>query len=303
MLYKARRALAYWRYDRAVAAVLETPPLRIVDSPLRIVSMVAVPRDLRMYLVAIKSLYARIGHGRMVVLPDRPLSQRWRDLIRRHVDDAVTFLSLDRVEVGPCQRGGAWERLLTCLDLSVDHYVVQMDCDTLALGELPEVCDSIAANRAFALREGVPLQTLAEAAAWAKRHVPNPSHIVDIAQHAFAEHPERERLRYIRASAGFAGFARGGFERRRIEEFHATMERIVGVERWRAWGTEQVASNFAVANSPDPVLLPHPDYCNVVPTTDLTNVCFGHFIGSSRFDRGRFAEAGIAALRASGLIA
>lgn len=291
MLYSLRQKLNYWRFDRAIAAVFDTPPLRIVDSPLRIVSMVAVERDLPMYLLAAKVLYRRIGHGRLVVLPDGPLPESWKARLQRHFDGAVEFLPVAGIPVGRCQRGGTWERLLACLDLSERHYVVQMDADTLALGDIPEVRAAIAANRAFTLAEGIPIQTLGEAAAW-MANVPSPRHVIDIAQLGFARHPDRERLRYIRGSSGFTGFAQGAITRSLVEEFHVVMEELVGVKRWREWGTEQVASNFAVANSPDPLLLPYPDYCTVTAATDLSRVRFGHFIGSYRFYRQRFARAG-----------
>lgn len=292
MFFRLRRSLNYWRFNRMIAAVHETPPLRIVDSPLRILSMVAVDRDLPMYLLAAKVLYRRIGHGRFVVMPDRELPAVWRDRLRHHLGDAIDFIRLEDVSTGACQRGGTWERLLTCLDWSEQHYVVQMDADTLATGEIPEVCEAIAANRAFALAEGVPLQSFDEAVAWIKAKVPSPSHIIDAAQLAFADYPDREGLRYLRGSSGFAGFARGGATRTLAERFHVEMETLLGPARWHEWGSEQVASNFVVANSPDPVALPHPEYANVGARTDMKRLRFGHFIGTYRFEGQRFAREG-----------
>lgn len=282
MLYRMRRRLDYWRYDRLVAAIEETPPLTIVDSPLRIVSMVS-KADVRMVLVAAKVLYRRLGEGRFVLIIDRDLPLRDRDRLRRHLGDALEFLILEDLPVGRCQRGGTWERLIACLDLSREHYVLQMDCDTLALGDILEVREAIRANRAFTLAEPLPLQTLAEAAEWVERHIRPQTHIIDVAQAAFARYPGAECLRYIRGSSGFTGFARGGFARSEIESFHARMEDLVGPARWREWGTEQVASNFAIANSPSPLPLPNPAYCNITPAVDLARVRFGHFIGSYRF--------------------
>ncbi|MDW8443011.1 MAG: hypothetical protein RML45_00860 [Acetobacteraceae bacterium] len=164
-----------------------------------------------------------------------------------------------------------------------EHYVVQMDCDTLALGELPEVHEAIRANRAFTLSESLPLQTMAEAAAWVQQSIRPQTHIIDVAQAAFDRYPGADRLLYIRGSSSFTGFARGGFNRGEIETFHQRMEELVGPKRWREWGTEQVASNFAVANSPNPILLPFPDYANVTPAIDLARVRFGHFFGTYRF--------------------
>ena len=297
MFYRARRAWNYWRYDRIVSGIFETAPVVIKDSDLRIVSMVA-ERDIPMYLVAAKVLYWRIRHGRFVLIVDRALPRGQRDLLRRHLGDAVDFIVLEDIEVGRCQRGGTWERVLTCVDLSADHYVLQMDADTLALGEIPEVLDAIETNRACTVNDGIPTQGLAEAAAWMDGQRPS-MHIIDATQRAFAQHPRRDELRYLRGTSGFAGFAKGGVSRPFAEQFHVDMEAILGRERWREWGTEQVASNFLVANSPDPVLLPYPAYCSVGPRTDWRVLRFGHFIGTYRFDGQRFAREGARLISAS----
>jgi hypothetical protein len=296
MLYRLRQRYNYWQFERIIAAVHDTPPVQVVDSDLRILSMIA-ERDIAMYLMAAKVLYRRVGHGRFVLIIDRDLPQPRRDALSRHLGGAVEFVILEDIPVGRCQRGGTWERLLTCLDWSERHYVVQMDADTLAIGDIPEARDAIAANRAFTLAEGIPLQSFDEAVAWMEANVPSPTHIIDATQYAFARHPDRARLNYIRGSSGFAGFAKGGVTRALAEDFHVRMEEILGRARWREWGTEQVASNFVVANSPDPVVLPHPDYATIGPEADMSRVRFGHFIGSYRFERQRFARAGAALIR------
>ncbi|MDR7510926.1 MAG: hypothetical protein QN147_02740 [Armatimonadota bacterium] len=296
MFYKLRQRYNYWRFEQIISAIHETPPLRVVDSNLRILSMIA-ERDIPMYLMAAKVLYRRLGHGRFVCIIDRDLPQARRDELSRHLGGGLEFVILEDIPVGRCQRGGTWERLLSCLDWSERHYVVQMDADTLAMGDIPEARDAIAANRAFTLAESIPLQTFDEAVAWMKANVPSPTHIIDTSQLAFERHPDRARLKYVRASSGFAGFAQGAVTRALAEDFHVQMEALVGKARWREWGTEQVASNFVVANSPDPVVLPYPDYATVGPRTDMTQVRFGHFIGSYRFSGQRFAHAGAALIR------
>lgn len=296
MLYRLRRRFNYWNFDRIVGGVFDTPPLRITDSNLRILSMVA-ERDLGMYLMAAKILYRRIGHGRFVAIIDRDLPQQRRDTLRRHLGDAVEFVILEDIPVGRCQRGGTWERLLSCIDWSEKHYVIQMDSDTLALQAVPEVVAAVAANRAFTIAEGIPLQTLAEAAAWMDEKKNTNDHITNATQRAFAQHPLKDTLKYIRGSSGFAGFAHGGVTRALAEDFHVAMEGILGAKRWREWGTEQVASNFVVANSPDPIVLEWPAYSTVPPGADMSVVKLGHFIGSSRFVEQRLARAGAALIR------
>ena len=59
------------------------------------------------------------------------------------------------------------------------------------------------------------------------------------------------------------------------------MEAILGTS-WCDWGSEQVASNYAIANSPDPVVLPLPTYSGFGPSElgywDKIS-CF-HFVGT-----------------------
>lgn len=65
-------------------------------------------------------------------------------------------------------------------------------------------------------------------------------------------------------------------------------------ERWYEWGTEQCASNFAVANSPDAVVLPFPAYASFGPEAIARagQTKFFHFIGTFRFHAGFFAQEG-----------
>jgi len=295
LFYRTRRALNYYFFNRIVDVVHQTKPIDVKDSNLLILSMIS-DRDIPMYLMSVKILYHRIGHGRFAVIIDRALPEARRDLLRHHLGGAVEFIILEDIDPGRCQRGGTWERLLTCIDRSATHYVVQVDADTLALDEIPEACEAIAANRAFTLADGVPLQTLEEAGQWAMRHH-STDHIVDATERAFTRHPHRTELKYIRGSSGFAGFAQGAVTRALAEDFHVEMEELLGHARWREWGTEQVASNFVVANSADPLALPWPAYATIGAETALHRSRFGHFIGSERFVGQRFARMGVRLLR------
>jgi hypothetical protein len=298
MFYRLKRALQYTQFNAAIRSVLQTAPLPIVESNLRIVSMLC-ERDVLMYLLAAKTFYGRIGHGRFIVIPDWPMPESTKETLLHHLGGAVGFVPLATIDTGRCQRGGCWERLLTCLDYTGQHYVIQLDSDTLTIGDIPEVRDAVAANRAFTLAARVTLQSFEEAAA--SRRAPRPDdHVIDVAQRAFARHPRRSALNYVRGSAAFAGFPMGGADRAAAEQFHAEMEELVGA-RWREWGSEQVASNVIIANAPDPLVLPWPDYASIGPETPFERVRFGHFLGSDRFTGQRFARSGaalIAAMRA-----
>ena len=59
--------------------------------------------------------------------------------------------------------------------------------------------------------------------------------------------------------------------------------------RWREWGTEQCASNFAIANSPGSLVLPFPKYANFPQGTVHDEGTFLHFFGTHRFKLGYYA--------------
>ena len=285
MFYRLRRTLKTTRFDRQIAGILQTDPLPVKDAPWCIVSMVA-GRDVPMYLVAMKSFYRRLGRGKIVAIIDRDLKQPLRELLVKHLP-GIEFVVLEDISPEPCQRGGTWERLVYCIDRSEREYTIQLDSDTLTVGDLDEVKDCIVRNRAFTMSDGFTRMTLREAANMGEA---TPSNYIGIAtEKAFAGYEGAEGLYYIRGSSGFAGFAKGGFTRAAITTFHQKMEKLVGERRWREWGTEQSGSNFAIANSPDPIVLPYPEYASFDHHVPRPKVKLFHFIGAFRFDDGYFA--------------
>jgi hypothetical protein len=178
---------------------------------------------------------------------------------------------------------------LTCIDLSKDDYVMQIDSDIVATGPLPEVGDAIAAGAPFTIGtlDGQRLVSFEEAAAFAAR-VPH-EHIQLAVERAFADVPGKENLRYIRGCAAFTGFARGGISRSFVEDFSQTMQARLG-QRWREWGTEQVASNVAIANSPHAQVLPVTRYKNYFPPMDIDSAAVMHFLGTNRFSGGHYTR-------------
>lgn len=287
MFYRLRRARKVKRFDHAIAGILSTKPLKLVDAPWSIVSMVA-NRDVPMYLTAIKSFYPKIGSGKIVAIIDRDMPERLRDTLSAHLI-GIDFAILEDIPTDPCQRGGTWERLLYCLDRSQTEYTIQLDSDTLAVGaDLAEVVACLQTNRAFTMSDGFERVALHEAAELAQA---TPSNYIGIVSEAlFDRYPGAENLHYIRGSSGFAGFARGGFNREAISAFHQEMEKLVGKVRWREWGTEQCGSNFAIANSPEPLVLPYPEYASFNEHALRSKAKLFHFIGAYRFNEGYFAR-------------
>jgi hypothetical protein len=65
--------------------------------------------------------------------------------------------------------------------------------------------------------------------------------------------------------------------------------------RWSEWGTEQVASNYLVANATGTRLLPMPKYS--APGSSLADHAFLHFIGPTRLINRNYEKAVKQAIR------
>jgi hypothetical protein len=290
MLHRLRNSMKKKRFYSQTKNILDTPPIRLVKAKLAIISMVS-NADVQMYLLSMKSFYARIGRGRIIVIIDRDMPQSSRDILSRHFV-GIEFAILEDIVTGACQRGGTWERLVFLLNHAQDEYAIQVDCDTLAFGgDLDEVLDCVASNRAFTLSAGgQPIRTMKEYAANARTL--QAKYVGIRVEQAFDQYPGSDSVKYVRGSSGFAGFAAGGFSISQIETFHEEMRRRMGDDEWRIWGTEQNGSNFAVANSPDAVVLPYPKYANFNPDLQPGPHAFFHFFGTHRYDGNVFADKG-----------
>jgi len=289
MLHRWRTRLKKDRFYRLTQDILNTPPMPVVDAPWNIMSMVS-NSDVQMYLLSLKSFYVRIGKGKITAIIDRDMPSQSRSLLEHHFP-GIGFLILEDIDTGPCQRGGTWERILHVVEHSSKEYTIQVDCDTLAFGhDLSEVLACIESNTAFTLGSmGFQIVSLPEAAELARQ---SDSNFVGLAaERLFDRYPDAAKWKYVRASSGFAGFAKNGIARKVIEDFHVNMERLLG-SRWTEWGTEQCASNFAVANSPNAVVLHRPKYGNFSPGLPNQKASFLHFYGTHRYEQDFFANRG-----------
>lgn len=280
MFYKLRKRLRQERFNLQIRDVLRTPPMPVVDAPWTVVSMVG-NAEVAMYVLAIKSLYPKLGGGKLLAIVDRDMPRASRDTLAAHLP-GIALTDLEDIDPSPCQRGGTWERLVHLVRLSEAEYVVQVDADTLALDrDLDEVVECIRTNTSFAYADNHwSVKSLREAAADAEAF---PSDYVGIAlERSFAGWPDADRLQYVRASSGFAGYARGGASMALLEEFHAQMKRALG-PRWREWGTEQSGSNFVVANAQRRLILPFPAYATFTQPEHAGPAKFRHYIGTHRY--------------------
>lgn len=294
------------RHRRVCAAVFGTPPIVPRNDGLVLFSMIGgavlVP-----YLVAIKSLHARLRRGRVMLMDDGTLSPRDRDVLAHHLGDPV-ILPIGAVNVGPCQRGGTWERLLTILDLRADDYVIQLDSDTVTVGDIPEVLAAIDANRSFTiLGEADEDPRVLPFRDFSARRWPDGPPAFDIATSHVQGATEASMFdldvpgvttpRYVRGCSGFAGFARGDAGRATAEAFSTAATAKLGPAKWSDWGSEQVTSNFVIANEPDPLLLPYDRYLNYWNEAPPADARFVHFIGTFRHANGAYARASRAAIQ------
>lgn len=272
-------------FQREVRKVFATRPISVRPSGLAFVSMVGND-DIAMYLLALKSAYRRIGAGHVAALVSRTMPGKDVDTIREHVS-GIEIVIREDVDTGVCQKGGCWERIAYIVARAQDAYVVQLDADTLTFGpDMQEVLDCVRDNVGFALSGSAVkyVHSMQQAAVHANESAYG-GYIGVVAERAFAGYPDNARLRYIRGSAAFSGFAKGQMPQARLMEFHERMAALVG-PRWTEWGTEQCASNFMVANADRAIVLPHPKYANFWPGVDRDAASFLHFVGSYRYQDG-----------------
>ena len=76
--------------------------------------------------------------------------------------------------------------------------------------------------------------------------------------------------------------------RAKLLAFSAQMQALVG-ERWKTWGTEQVTSNYLVANAHGVKILPYAKY--TTPNFSTGETAFLHFIGYTRFVNTQYERA------------
>jgi hypothetical protein len=294
MFYRLKDKFRRFRFMMETSGILNTPALVTQpDSGLALLTQLQ-HKDVRMALIAFKSFAIKLPVGAVYILSDGSLTTDDFDLLRRHIP-SVTFLKLEDHQSRHCPKGGCWERLLSITHLVKDHFVIQLDSDTLTLGDIPEIAECVKANRSFVIGtwDNQELETMAsrqsEAAVHLRKSIKTP-HIQLAAEANFNKLKRYNELQYVRGCAGFSGFAKGSFSRDFVEEISSQMSDALG-DRWREWGSEQVMSNIVVANTPDCRVLPHPKYSDCIKMR-LPVTVFVHFIGSCRFNNGIYARLG-----------
>ena len=292
MLYRARRAVHKWFFDRATRRIEALPPLETdPDSAFAVLSQIR-PGEIGMFLLALRSFARFLTPARVYVVGDGMEAAHW-DRLRRQVPD-LEAIPLQQVRTAPCPGGGTWERLLSILDLSRERYMIQLDSDTLTLDHPHEVEAAVRDNVCFTL--GTPQGTRAipvtQAAQWAADHATT-QHVQIVTEQVLDRIEGAESLRYVRGCSGFAGFARGQVSRQDAERFSSQIERLIGPGKWAEWGSEQVTSNFLVANAPGAMILPPDRYPFYQPGVPLKGAALIHFIGAFRYTGGYYLRSAV----------
>lgn len=290
MFFSLKDRLRRAQFESRVAHLRTTPQVKL-DHELGLSVLTQLQhKDVLLYLAAIKSFARHVPVERVHVLDDGSLTASDRSLLVASVPD-LTIAPIEEFSDPLLPRGGTWERLTAIARLSRQAYVVQLDADTLTIGPLPEVVDAVRRGCSFTIGtwDGQEIEGADERAAHARQIRSGGSDHVQLqAEAALDQLRAAETLRYVRGCSGFAGFAPAADRLDVMRDVSPQMERLIG-QAWQQWGSEQVMSNFLVANAADAIVLPHPAYCDCSKIR-ASETRFVHFIGSCRFADGRYAR-------------
>lgn len=290
MLYSLKDRLRRTVFGHRIRKVLATEPLTPDDALNLHVLTQLQHKDVLMYLAALKSFARRVPIAQVHVLNDGTLDDADQAILDAHVP-GVRIRSIAEFRDAALPAGGTWERLSAVAQLSETAYVVQLDADTVTRGDLPEVVDAIATQRSFTIGtwDGQTMESALYRSSRAREMLNKGVHHVQVRAEAALDRLDGAvHLKYVRGCSGFAGFAASPGKVQFIREMSRQMKHFVG-PAWAEWGSEQFMSNLLAANLPRAIVLPHPEYCDCSKIRDPGSR-FIHFIGSCRFNGGRYAE-------------
>lgn len=286
MFYSLRTKLNKQWFNLRARSILDTPAVqRDPNSPVVVLTMLHHP-DVTMYMVAAKSFCRFLRPGRFVVADDGLLESD-RALLRTHFE-GIEFIPTSQTRSTRTPKGGCWERLLSIAGLTDQHYVIQLDADTVTVHRPDEVLACVAQNRSFTLgtEGGSAIVSCAEASRIASGW--QGDHVQVVAEQALIKLPPALGTRYVHGCAGFAGFRPGSISRAKVEAVSEAFAGCMPPAKWAEWGSEQVTSNFLVANTPDAVVLPPGTYPFWAPGVRTDTARLIHFFGTHRFQGGQY---------------
>jgi len=284
MFYNLRKKLMKKIFDFRTNEIRNKSQITLEpESGFVILSQLCDP-DINMYLVALTSFTSFMKPKKVVVISDK-LTDQNKAVLREHVQD-IEIMPIENYRENKLPTGGTWERLIAIQRYSAESYVVQMDADIVVLDYPHEVADAIKDNVNFTMTSKIGFEKMsfinASYLVWERTM----KHVQNLAEKAFRECRNPEERLYIRGCSGFTGFAKGSFDIESLIEFSQEIEAKIGKDKWYEWGSEQVSSNYIVANSPHSVILPYEKYIFYEPGINEENIKVYHFIGTHRFKRG-----------------
>ena len=285
VLRRLRRDYFRFRHRQATRHILDTRPLHKGKLPFTLLSMVHT-RDVQCYLVALKSFTHFANPQRIVVVCDPSISAHDRKLLTDHIPHVILREAADFTHPD-VPRGGTWERLYAISEYVSEHYVIQLDADTVTIQPIPEVLDAIGRGAGFVLGElpQTPLRLLPAVREHALPWLKPGAHIQTITESEMVNLGLPPETLYVRGCSGFTGFPPSLTMQDTLVDFSRRMGRRLGAD-WSRWGTEQVTSNYLVANVNGTQALPFPKYGT--PDCATGGTAFLHFIGPMRFINSKY---------------
>lgn len=287
-----RRRADQWNFRRNAKTILATPPLKTTREGPKFVSLVC-HKDLLPYLVAIKSVYQKVGQGSIVVLNDGTLTTDDKAVLKHHLNDPE-FRHVDEIDKGPCPTYICWARLLLIADLVEQDYVIQVDSDIVAQSALPEVHECLADDSGFIIvnPKNPGRASFTQMSAWleAKGWDKTLDTVQIRAERGLKTLLDADNRFYVRGSAAFVGFPKHSISREKIYRFSTDVEPLAG-ELWHKWGSEQTTTNHVVGDMDRLRLLEYPDFVNNAPHVEVQDAKLVHFFGSYRYLKGRYVHS------------
>lgn len=272
-----------WR-SRAIA---DTPPLMLGCEPYMVLSMVH-HRDVLPYLLALKSLARFLPPKKVVLVADPTITDADRETLRNHVP-AIEIRESSEFKHDGLPTYSSWRRLCAIAEYVSDHYVMQLDSDTVTIRPIPEVANAVRSGSPFILgtEDDQRFVSCNAAAAYSRREFTGYVRPQGLAEAALDRLDVPGIQNYVRGCAGFAGYGMRSFDIQRLRQISDPMGEMLG-ETWTRWGTEQFTTNLVISNSPGAIVLPHPKYC--MPSERQPDTSFIHFIGYERYISSLYAR-------------
>ena len=280
LIPKVKRECIKCRYYRAACKFRSTQPVVQGKLPFILLS-VGQKRDAIPYLVAVRSFARHANPQRVATICSRSIDRRNRKTfcactLQIELRDAIEFTD-PRIP-----KAGKLERLSAIAGYASESCIRQTDSDNAKVNSVPEAVEAVISGTAFVLGGGPnegPLalvQTFEQAKAievsWGKTQ--------ELADIKMAELDRPADEKYVRSCSGSTGFPRSADMLLKLFAYSVEMRHLAG-DRWAEWGTEQVTSNYLVANSQGVKILPLRKYGK--PNYATSEMAFFHFIGYTRY--------------------